>query len=371
MVFVIGWWVGFNDPAVGITAFFLACFFLMFAFAPRLVRLTAEDGASGSAWDSLAGVLMPVANAGLGFLGFYELFGLRASDWGGAWLAVLFAAFYLVLLRLPAAGRLRASGALLSGLHRTAAVVFLTIAIPLKAHGPWLTIGWLAEGVALLGGASRLRSTLLRVLAIGCLVLGLFALFAVTLLDINSSPSEAPFFNQRFGEFCAGIAAFALSCWIARKSMADTNAENRGGWEALAVVTGLVVSGLILLSVSIEIHHYWTPWLHIGSQSVSQWSMYEQFSYSAWFMLYGAILLATGFARRSAFLRWQALVLLAVSIAKVFLVDVSELAEGYRILSFLGLGALLLGVSYVYQRDWLNLRNTNPDPNPNPARRES
>jgi uncharacterized membrane protein len=99
--------------------------------------------------------------------------------------------------------------------------------------------------------------------------------------------------------------------------------------------------------------------------------MYEQFSYSAWFMLYGAILLATGFARRSAFLRWQALVLLAVSIAKVFLVDVSELAEGYRILSFLGLGALLLGVSYVYQRDWLNLRNTNPDPNPNPARRES
>ena len=49
--------------------------------------------------------------------------------------------------------------------------------------------------------------------------------------------------------------------------------------------------------------------------------------------------------------------LLAVSIAKVFLVDVSELAEGYRILSFLGLGALLLGVSYVYQRDWLNLRN--------------
>jgi len=36
---------------------------------------------------------------------------------------------------------------------------------------------------------------------------------------------------------------------------------------------------------------------------------------------------------------------------------VSELAEGYRILSFLGLGALLLAVSFVYQRDWLNLRD--------------
>jgi uncharacterized membrane protein len=84
--------------------------------------------------------------------------------------------------------------------------------------------------------------------------------------------------------------------------------------------------------------------------------MYAQFSYSAWFMLFGAALLAAGFWRHSAFLRWQALLLLAVSIGKVFLVDVSELSQGYRILSFLGLGALLLAVSFVYQRDWLNLR---------------
>jgi uncharacterized membrane protein len=34
----------------------------------------------------------------------------------------------------------------------------------------------------------------------------------------------------------------------------------------------------------------------------------------------------------------------------------SELSSGLRILSFIGLGALLLAVSFVYQRDWLNLR---------------
>jgi uncharacterized membrane protein len=85
--------------------------------------------------------------------------------------------------------------------------------------------------------------------------------------------------------------------------------------------------------------------------------MYAQFSYSAFFMLFGASLLALGFSRNSSFLRWQALVLLAVSIGKVFLVDVSALSQGYRILSFLGLGALLLGVSFVYQRDWLHLRS--------------
>jgi uncharacterized membrane protein len=34
----------------------------------------------------------------------------------------------------------------------------------------------------------------------------------------------------------------------------------------------------------------------------------------------------------------------------------SALSQGYRILSFLGLGVLLFAVSFVYQRDWLKLR---------------
>jgi uncharacterized membrane protein len=119
----------------------------------------------------------------------------------------------------------------------------------------------------------------------------------------------------------------------------------------------LAVNALILVAVSLEIHSYW--WF---PRWRGDWNLFEnyridaQFTYSAWFMLFGAILLAVGFWRRSAFLRWQALLLIAVSIGKVFLVDMSELSQGYRILSFLGLGVLLLGVSYVYQRDLLNLR---------------
>jgi uncharacterized membrane protein len=73
-------------------------------------------------------------------------------------------------------------------------------------------------------------------------------------------------------------------------------------------------------------------------------------------MLFGGALLTIGFLKRTAFLRWQALILLAVTVAKVFLVDMSELGSGLRIVSFIGLGVLLLCVSYVYQRDWLNLR---------------
>jgi uncharacterized membrane protein len=119
----------------------------------------------------------------------------------------------------------------------------------------------------------------------------------------------------------------------------------------------LAVNALILIAISLEIHSFW--WVRHWSwdwHRMEQHRMYAQFTYSAWFMVFGAVLLGAGFWRRSAFLRWQALVLLAVTIGKVFLADMSALSEGYRILSFLGLGALLLAVSFVYQRDWLNLR---------------
>jgi uncharacterized membrane protein len=81
----------------------------------------------------------------------------------------------------------------------------------------------------------------------------------------------------------------------------------------------------------------------------------RDFTYSALWMAYGAMLMIIGFLRRSAFVRWQALVLIAATIAKVFVYDVSELDRGYRIVSFIVLGVLLLAISFVYQRDWLQL----------------
>jgi uncharacterized membrane protein len=81
----------------------------------------------------------------------------------------------------------------------------------------------------------------------------------------------------------------------------------------------------------------------------------QNFSHSALWMAYGALLMVIGFWRKSAFFRWQALFLIAATIMKVFVYDVSQLDRGYRILSFMILGILLLTVSFVYQKDWLKL----------------
>ena len=65
--------------------------------------------------------------------------------------------------------------------------------------------------------------------------------------------------------------------------------------------------------------------------------------------------MAIGFWKRSAFLRWQAIILIVLTIVKVFTYDTWNLGTGWKILSFFALAALLLGVSFVYSRDWLKL----------------
>jgi uncharacterized membrane protein len=340
------WFVYYSQDRFGTTAFFLAVFFLIFAWAPRLVRLRKDIPDLG--WDGLALVAVPLVNAGLGFLGYY----LLLQDVGSAaapWVAVAFAAFYLLLLRLPARGAIHGSAEATAALHLTIAVVFLTIAIPLKTHGRWMTIGWLAEGAALVWLARRIASTLLMLLALLCLALGLVALVAV-----NPAASLTPVFNERFGTYLFAIAVCGFVTWLA---MREPGTESTIAWRGIAAGAGLAVNALILLAVGWEIHAYWWYLQWRGDWTLMHdYRMYAQFTYSAFFMLFGAVLLALGFWRRVAFLRWQGLVLLAVSIGKVFTVDVSALSQGYRILSFLGLGALLLAVSFAYQKDWLNLR---------------
>jgi uncharacterized membrane protein len=358
VLFVAAWWFEFYSQAQAVrTAFFVGCFFLMFAFAPRLARPKVDEAGSPSGWDGLALVAMPVFNAVFGFLAFYALPDVATTDWAGPWIAIAFAVFYLVLCKLPARGVLREGSATLSALHLSAVVVFLTIAIPLKTQGRWLTIGWLAEGAALLWVARRTGAILLRAFALVCLSLGL-----VALITVNPPAASTPIFNERFGCYFFAIAVVGF---VARLAMITTEKESHepgSFWPALAGVAALTMNALILLAIGLEIHSYWwyLRW-HGNWTLMHDYRMYAQFTYSAFFMLFGAILLTLGFWRRSAFVRYQALVLLAISVAKVFLFDVSELSRGFRILSFLGLGALLLAVSFAYQRDWLNLRSEGDD----------
>ncbi len=360
-LFVTGWYLAwYSNPQFARTALFLLCFLLLYGLAPRLVRVDHAHGQS-MGWDGLSLVWVPLANAALTFLLLLNMLHQAEAAWAEPWLAVALAGFYLLLVRLPERPPLLPSPPISLKLHLTLSIVFLSIAIPLKAHGRWLTIGWLVEGAALLWVASRAEnekdsSLVVRVLALLCLTLGLFVLVLV-----NPPASAVPLFNERFVTFLVAIAIFASIAILARRkdeTSFEPTPHPEIAWGNLALVAALLMNALTLLAAGWEIHNYWwfVSWRgHM--REAHEYRIYAQFSYSALFMLYGAVLLGAGFRRRSQFVRWQALVLLAAAIGKVFLVDISELSQGYRVLSFLGLGALLLAVSFLYQRDWLHLRS--------------
>ena len=76
----------------------------------------------------------------------------------------------------------------------------------------------------------------------------------------------------------------------------------------------------------------------------------ELYGYSVAWLLTGIALLALGIVKGSRLARMASLCFILLTVVKVFLVDASELKDLYRVFSFLGLGASLMGLSFFYSR---------------------
>ena len=372
VAFFIGWYVEFYGAfnvgqPVGITAIFVVLFFAVFV-VPTIRYGGDEAGAGGSiSGGSVTGgtitggtiteVLLPLANAAFAALALYSVLEDSHHHYLLPWVAVLFGGLYLGLMRLP-------QTRIASAVHLSLAVVFLTIAIPLKASGHWITVGWLAEGVTLLwisvrlsgpgpGAAAVSFHRILRRLAIGALALGFCGLLIQPFwLDYGI---DTAFLNSRFATSLFGVVALAISAAIGLHAGRREDAD-LPSWMQIAGGSIIALNLIAILSFVRELD---TVWQHTSFNPEAD--LQKSLAVSAFLMLYGGGLLAVGFWKRSGFVRWQALILLVFTIGKTFLYDTRNLSQGYRVLSFLGLGALLMAVSFAYQKDWLALRDPKPD----------
>jgi uncharacterized membrane protein len=75
-----------------------------------------------------------------------------------------------------------------------------------------------------------------------------------------------------------------------------------------------------------------------------------QIALSALWSVAGLGLLVFGLVRDARSLRSGGVALLCLAVTKVFVYDLSRLASGYRVVSFLALGMLLLMGAFAYQR---------------------
>ena len=357
LLLYIGWYSEFYDRSqLGLTLAFATLFFTIFAIAP-LVTLHPENEIP--LFAAIPAVLAFV-NAGVYFLESYAM--IEAVDKTYmAWFALALAAIYIVLSRQVRA-RMRAPGAseILYFLHLAVAIGFITVAIPIRLDAHWITIGWFIEAGVLLWIANRIQSDFLNAFALGALVLGV-----ARLLLIDNFQTTQLIFNLRMATYTVAVVVLGAVAWYAGKRDDDSA-------RTVAAVAVVALNALALIALTREVADYYSrQQLAMYHPGVSQqWRTAYQdyrrvgierdFTYSALWMAYGAMLMVVGFLRRSAFVRWQALLLIAATIAKVFIYDVSELDRGYRIVSFMILGVLLLAISFVYQRDWLQLGKRRP-----------
>jgi uncharacterized membrane protein len=356
VAFFIGWYAeyygAFNvGEPVGTTTLFIVLFFVVFVF-PTIQRALAGEQTR----SPITEVFLPLANATFVALALYSVLQDSHLHDFMPWVAVLFGAFYLGLMRLP-------ETRVASAVHLSLAVVFLTIAIPLKASGHWITVGWLAEGVALLWVSARLSipgsqpaeasvHRILRRLAIAALSLGFCGLLVQPFWLYYQI--DTAFLNSRFATSLFGIAALAASAGIALHARRHEDTA----YPSWLQIAGASIIALNLVAVLACVRELETNWRHTSGNPEAD--LQKSLAISAFLMLYGAGLLAIGFWKRSAFIRWQALILLVFTIGKTFLYDTRDLSQGYRVLSFLGLGALLMAISFAYQKDWLALRDHQP-----------
>ena len=107
-----------------------------------------------------------------------------------------------------------------------------------------------------------------------------------------------------------------------------------GAWVAPALN---VVSLLGMLAlVSVEIAHARTPWMNS--------------LITIWWAVAAMGVAVTGFVRRRKYLRVLGLVVFGATVVKVFLMDMHEFSGLQRVAAFMGVGVLLLVLSYIYQR---------------------
>lgn len=357
-----GWYSTFYDrPDLNSTLAFASLFFAIFAIAPLVSRRPPE----GNAPLGFLALALAFVNAGVYFLQAYLMIH-QIDPTTMAWFALGLAAVYVVLSRLTGAKygdpeSLRK----LRLLHLALAAGFITVAIPIRLNEHWITIGWFVEAALLLWVANRIRSELLNAFALLALVLGV-----VRLLAFDDFYSTQLLFNARMATYLVAIVVLAILAWYASQRDDDTA-------EVIGAMAIIALNALALVALSREVNDYYRQRLSNLNDFYVRTSTFDggfraiqiarDFTYSALWMAYGAMLMIIGFWRRSAFVRWQALVLIAITTVKVFVYDVSQLDHIYRVVSFIALGVMLLAVSFVYQRDWLQLSkkaNSQPESQP-------
>jgi uncharacterized membrane protein len=181
--------------------------------------------------------------------------------------------------------------------------------------------------------------------------------WAVMLVLISTSVFAATYFPATckggFGLFMhlpfLAAAAYSVSMMLTGVVIKAQQLEYEKDSSTVRAVCS--AAGLILLWIILnqEIYLFWKS-LPGGADN---WRLKAQLSLSIMWAVYALALMVAGVWKNIPPLRYAALGLFGLLLAKVFIVDMNTVKSVYRVAAFMATGVVLVGISYLYQ----HLRN--------------
>jgi len=302
-------------------------------YATNLAAIGERLARQAERWLKADVLLFHLNALGL-FAGLYAIFDPVATGWMPV-LALALAAWHVALMWVW-----RSISEEVSLNSLAVAFAMLGFAIGLQFDQWWAVVGWAVESAAILWVGLKSRRDWMR---LGGALLLAWAIFLLVRLGFFEAPAGfSPVLNARAGATLAVVAVCHVLAMLHQRHASQM--PDRAGPEiATFYVLGNVLTILLLTT---EISFYWQ--VREGTDAAAR--LARSASISVAWAVYGTALIVVGIVRRYAPVRYLAISLLAVTIVKAFLSDLSMLGGIYRIIGFVGLGVFLLLGAWLYQR---------------------
>ena len=300
-------------------------FFVIFAVAPFLYYLRKRDSMRVPDFA----FTFPNGFIALGYS--YKMIGEVTALPMTSLVSVAYALLFLVMGTYLYKAHLENRGPVLILLSK--GLLFLIITVPLLFDGRMVTIFWALQSVALIWLGLKLPNR--AIYAGGLLLMGITgALFATDSFEfyLSSNPIFSRVLLERWITLATVLGSFFTSGLLSLREKEKYRQEGMG----------LMALFLLLLfySLSGEVRLFFLTFAAGANQA----------ALSVFWALFAIALMGVGFSKKIAALRKGSIALFAATIVKVVAIDMKNISTPYRIISFIVLGLLLLGASYLYYR---------------------
>ncbi|MBN1255652.1 MAG: DUF2339 domain-containing protein [Deltaproteobacteria bacterium] len=331
-----GWYIHYYEgPKFWITTIFLNIFFLTYAFVPFAYHVLRQRS------QHMRCIEILVPNA---FIAFGYSFAMIKNHFSVEYVSIVTLAYAAIFLWMAHViynrdGKQVAAFVLLIG----KATLFLVLTIPILFSEQWVTFFWAIQAVVLLWAALKLENRWLygSFIIIMLLTLGKFffydyaQIFHLRLAVMYFRGDYMNLFLERYmTSAIILVAVFQSARLLAKKTGTGLSIGKKAAvWWGVSAVTLFLIMNI---EVSAFFHDY-APQARFAATSVL-WT------------LFSIVLMIFGFVKNRSSLRKCAIGLFAITMIKVFLVDMARVSTPYRVISFMVLGLMLIGASYLYYR---------------------